>query len=480
MENNVLTVGDFYAGAGGASLGIARVPGCAMLLAANHWQLAVDTHSLNFPNVLHDCADISQIDFRRYPRVDILWASPECTNHSIARGVRIAADRQPDLFGEILPSEAAERSRATMDDVPRYLEAMLLRGKPTLGGIVENVVDLINWIGWRSWKIRMEDLGYKIKVIYLNSMFARPRFGSPLAPQSRDRMYVMYWLKSIREPNWDKWLSPEADCPDHGVIAARQSFKNGIEWGRYRAQYVYVCPAPGCKQVVEPPVLPAAAAINWKKPGTPIGSRKRPIVEKTRDRVQAGIDRYEGWPFAVPMEGRDGKSPWSLVGGPMRTFTTRQETAIAYGPGQFLPFIAEMRGGGSQKKARGVDEPLATFCASGLHHALVTPPLLVPYYGNGNARPASDPLSTVTTVERHALVTPPLTKPITVDECLLRMLDPDEIGLGMAFNDTYKVLGTRREQVRQYGNAVTPPAAEVLMCCLVEAITGQDLFALAA
>ena len=45
----------------------------------------------------------------------------------------------------------------------------------------------------------------------------------------------------------------------------------------------------------------------------------------------------------------------------------------------------------------------------------------------------------------------------------------------MAFTPDYIVLGNKRQRVRQYGNAVTPPVAEVLMSALVEAITGQDL-----
>ena len=50
---------------------------------------------------------------RYFPTTDILWASPECTNHSVAKG-RKRVGSQPDLFGEILPDAAAERSRATM------------------------------------------------------------------------------------------------------------------------------------------------------------------------------------------------------------------------------------------------------------------------------------------------------------------------------------------------------------------------------
>ncbi|MBO0517454.1 DNA cytosine methyltransferase, partial [Streptomyces beijiangensis] len=246
-------------GAGGSTQGAERVPGVKVVIAANHWDLAIATHAENFPDCQHDCADISQIDFRRYPRTDLHWGSPECTNHTIARGVRTDLDRQPDLFGEVLPDQAAVRSRATMWDIPRYLEAMWLRGKAVLGGVVENVVDVRNWILFDAWIKAIKAMRYKVRVVYLNSMHATPRFGTPRAPQSRDRAYVVYWLESIgRDPLWEKWLSPKAHCDRHGWVKARQAFKNGVEWGRYRAQYNYVCPTSGCGEVVEPPVLPAA------------------------------------------------------------------------------------------------------------------------------------------------------------------------------------------------------------------------------
>ena len=48
------------------------------------------------------------------------------------------------------------------------------------------------------------------------------------------------------------------------------------------------------------------------------------------------------------------------------------------------------------------------------------------------------------------------------------MLQPHEIQAAMAFPVEYKVLGTKREQVRQLGNAVTPPAMGLLMQRIVE------------
>src|SRR5439155_23865300 len=107
--------------------------------------------------------------------------SPECTNHSQAKGRKREADRQPDLFGETLPDEAAERSRATMWDVPRFVEAMQLRGKPYKAFIVENVVDVRHWMFYRAWRQALGDAGYCFHDVYLNSMHAQAA-GDP-APQ---------------------------------------------------------------------------------------------------------------------------------------------------------------------------------------------------------------------------------------------------------------------------------------------------------
>ncbi|WP_334026542.1 hypothetical protein [Nocardia terpenica] len=181
--------------------------------------------------------------------------------------------------------------------------------------------------------------------------------------------------------------------------------------------------------------------------------------------------------LVVPVEGRDGKDA-TPASWPLRTQTTRAETGLA-----FLPFITELRGGSSDTRA--ITEALATVTASGNHHGLVTPAtelpehvresLLLPYYGHGHARPVVRPVPTVSTHDRFALVNPDTMTGIDIDDVRFRMLEPHEIGAAMAFGHHYIVLGNKREKVRQYGNAVTPPAAEVIVSALVEAITGTDL-----
>ncbi len=212
-------------------------------------------------------------------------------------------------------------------------------------------------------------------------------------------------------------------------------------------------------------------------------------------------------PLLIPVEGRDGKEPAS-ANLPLRTQTARNETGLAW-----LPFMVTMRGGGDQLRGRSIGEPVGTVSANGNHHGLVMPDaafvmrnnssrsgpggehctptteplrtltaaghqslitwehLLVPYYGNGTARTVREPVGTLSTRDRYALVR----GSVDIEDVLFRMLEPHEIGRAMSFADSYVVLGNKRERVRQYGNAVTPNCAEVIVAALTEAITGEDI-----
>jgi len=295
----MLTLTDWFCGAGGATQGAAAVPWVEPIMAANHDQLAISTHAINFPAVDHFRGDIQDLDVATHPRSDLFWASPECTNWSIAKGqVRDYATRQLDLFGETEPADDVARSRALMEDVIRYLRGMHHRGEPVLAGIVENVIEVRQWTDWHAWVREIEVLGYRTRLIALNSMHAQA-VRTPRAPQSRDRLYLGYWHTSLgRDPDWDRWLRPLANCPvcDRDVAAVQTWKRPGADMGRYRQQYFYRCPRlhPGRPKgvQVEPYFVPAAAAIDWTLPGTRIGDRSRPLAQNTLARIAAGIRRY--------------------------------------------------------------------------------------------------------------------------------------------------------------------------------------------
>lgn len=553
----MISVTDLFCGAGGSGLGATAVPGVELWMAANHSPRAIETHQLNFPACDHDCADISQVEPRRYRRTNILWASPECTNHSVAKG-RKRRSAEPDLFGEVLPDHVAERSRATMWDVPRFAEVHRYDAV-----IVENVVDAANWEAFPAWLMAMQCLGYEHRAVFLNSMHA-PAINAPRAPQSRDRMYVVFWRKGNRAPDLE--IRPLGWCGHcDREVECRQSFKARgrtwplARWGRYRAQYVYTCATPGCGRPVEPHALPAAAAIDWATPGVRIGDRDKPLSDKTLARIKAGLERHaqpvtleaagntferrpgvRTWPvdgptptltttqtralacppllvpaggtrnesaapvtdpfrtrttteneaLLVPVEARDGLRA-ATASEPLRTQTTRHETALVvpyYRTGVAQPadaaamptmctvdtaglaFVAELRGGGST--TRPVTDPLATVCASGRHHMLVRHNTNRPGDAGYLSTPATEPARTITTAGHQSLVGWP-TEPPVIEDCTFRMLTVPEIQAAMAFTSDYVITGSKREQVRQLGNGVTPPAAEWLIRAVVESLQGS-------
>lgn len=389
----MLTVTDLFCGAGGSSSGAIQVPGVQIRMAANHWKLAVETHNTNHPTADHDCADISQADPRRYPATDILWASPECTNHSQAKGQR-RKNRQPDLFDEVLPDEAAERSRATMFDVLRFAEIHRYRGI-----VVENVVDVRDWVLWPAWAVGLDNLGYDHEIVYLNSMFAQGA-GAP-APQSRDRLYVVAWRRGNRRPNLRRWTSPQAWCPacDRMVRGVQAWKRPDRPHGRYRQQYVYRCPTPRCYAEVYPGVLPAAVAIDWALPAERIGDRARPLAEKTVARIEAGLRRYAQPPFLTPM--RSGRPRTLGLDEPLAT-------VVANGSNHGLvdrTMVVPLRTNGTTTPA---SEPFKTFVAGNVGQAIAGAPMLVPAGGtwNDSAQPVEEPFRTRTTRDNDALVVP--------------------------------------------------------------------------
>jgi DNA (cytosine-5)-methyltransferase 1 len=516
LASTGLTATDLFCGAGGSALGL-EAAGIDVKMAANHWRLAVETHALNFPKTEHDVADISQVDPRRYPATDILWASPECTNLSSAQGksAQLMRDRMPANGERPLPRDAAERSRATMWDVPRFVEAMMLRGQPYRAIIVENVVEARTWGPSRNgalfdaWVMAMDGMGYDHQTVYLNSAFAGGgRFaGIVPAPQFRDRLYVVFTPKGARKPDLD--IRPDAPCTRcETVVHAIQSWKRPEkQWGKYRQQYVYRCPI--CQDAVEPFTVPALAAIDWTLKGERIGDRGKPLADGTMRRIQAGLDRYGGRELLIPLDrNNDERKRARTVDEAFPTLTTRATLALA------APFVASLRGGGSKKKVDSVVRPLATVSAGGNHHMLINPDpdtwaMTLSYYRTGRAHPVTEPVGTLTTRDRHAVVIPPgfvmrnngshgrpggehctpfddpirtlttkghqslVVSPserVAIEDCEFRMLQPHEQGTAMAFPSSYQVVGTKRERTRQYGNAVTPPASQILATAVAVAL----------
>lgn len=408
----MVTASDFFCGAGGSSSGMVAA-GVEVRVAVNHWERAIETHNTNHPATDHYLDDIQATHPSRYPKTDIVWMSPECTNHSLAKGRARKGINQLSLWDAPRVDPAEERSRATMREV---VEHAAYHHNPII--VVENVVDIRHWQYYDDWLTAMLNLGYQYKTLYLNAQF----FG---VPQSRDRWYTVFWLKGNRAPNLE--FRPAAYCPKcEMIVNSIQAWKKPeFPWGRYgeRRQYVYKCPT--CATQVMPGTVPAAAVIDWSLPAKRIGDRKNPLRPKTLERIRAGIRKFAR-PVVIDTSFTHDNSAGKIrpADMPLQTQTTRQSFGVSVPPG-------------------------------------------------GSPQQTDAPMNTVTTKDRHALVMPELSVD-DIEEILMasrfRMLEPDELKLGMSFTDAYVILGNKKEQVRQIGNAVCVNVAEWIVRRCVESL----------
>src|SRR5579871_3711250 len=262
---------DLFAGGGGTSTGAAQAAGRDPDIAVNHDREALALHAANHPATLHLCDDIRQVDVIallerpefRGRRVGLLWASPDCKDHSKAKGGVPKDKNIRGLAWEVLRWVAAIR-RAT--------------GKPPRAVLLENVEEFADWgplhtqgarkgtvmkgrrgETYRLWKSQLESLGGRIEEREL----VAADYG---APTTRKRLYVVcqfdgdaiVWPKASHGPRYKKGRQGDLFEGDHGLPFHRA----------------------------------AAEVIDWSQPIPSIFNRKKPLAPKTERRIARGIDRF--------------------------------------------------------------------------------------------------------------------------------------------------------------------------------------------
>lgn len=160
------------------------------------------------------------------------------------------------------------------------------------------------------------------------------------------------------------------------------------------------------------------------------------------------------------MEGREGKHA-APAGDALRTQSTRNETGI----------LVPLRNHGV---AKPISAPIDTVSAEGNHHALV---MRNNEGGAEMSTPVHEPLRTLTTGGHQSVIEPATPISLDVDDAGFRMLEPHEIQRGMGFAADYLLYGTKRDKVKQAGNAVTPPAARDLGLAVAEFLHGIEAVA---
>lgn len=188
---------DLFCGAGGSSWG-AMLAGAEVVAGIDSSPVAGDAFQQNFPEARFIEGQLEQSEPSRIRRqvgtIDLMLASPECTNHSPAKG----------------NSPRSEKSKATAFQVVRYAEVFRPRWI-----VIENVTSMRGWKRFPKFWNQLSELGYKIKTQVLNA----EHHG---VPQSRRRLFLLCDLRQTPTdlPKPKRQLRPVAS-----VLSRNQEFE---------------------------------------------------------------------------------------------------------------------------------------------------------------------------------------------------------------------------------------------------------------
>lgn len=429
MEDLII---DCFAGGGGASKGIEMALNRDIDIAVNHDPEAIRIHKVNHPNTLHLTEDIFKVDLQKQVagrHVALMWASPDCTSHSKAKG------GQPRKKGlRILPWAVYKHAKLILPDVI----------------IMENVEEIQQWgpldengrpiksragEDYNKFMDAMRSLGYKVE----SRELVAADYG---APTTRKRWYAVLrrdgkeivWPEATHSKTGDPGTEPWLECGDY---------------------------------------------MDWSDLGNSIFTRKRPLADATMRRIANGyrkyvvendkpyiVDNKDAVAFLIQYHGetKAGDSRGQLLTEPIKTIDTSNRYGLV------TAFISKFYKSGTGQSCA---EPLHTITTSPGHFGLISA-FLIKYYGTGCGQTLDAPLATITTKDRFGLVnvvTEIDGEKYILKDIFLRMLKAEpELKRMQGFPADYVIThdaeGKRypiKEQVARIGNSVVPVMAQVLV-----------------
>lgn len=443
---------DMFCGAGGESSGLIEageeINFKFDLYAINHWEIALQTHALNFPFAKPFSEDVFQLDPRKVVPgglVKILWASPECTHFSIAKGGKPCDEQSRSQARQIIKwCEDLNIQRVILENVKEFMNWGPLHKR---GKLKNRPIERLKGIYFRRWVKDMRSLGYTVDWRVLNTA----DFG---------------------------------DCTDR-YRCFLQAVKNGKK---------IIWPTP----THDNQHRPMSEIIDRYLLGESIFTKKKPLCPNTIRRIEAGIRKFWGAyaePFLIKLRGTSDahlNSSSIPLTNPLPTITTAGNHFSLI---QAQPFLVKQRGtsdarikgsaiglnnslptitaggghlnlvqpfitsyhGGNPNRNYSIDAPIPTIDTSN-RFGLIRPAFLMKYYSTGeNVEALSSPLPTVTTKDRLALLEG------TYDfDILYRLLKNHELSAAHSFPASYRFAGTATDITKQIGNSVPVKTAKAL------------------
>ena len=380
MNNIRLLYVDLFCGAGGTSTGVAkaRLKGrrCAKVVACvNHDANAIASHQANHPSTMHFTEDIRTLELspmvrhldrmrQKYPAArTVLWASLECTNFSRAKGGQ--------------PRDADSRTLA--EHLFRYIKAI----KPHYIQI-ENVEEFMCW----------GDLDEN---------------GKPVS-KDQGRNYLR-WVKKVMSYGYD-YDYRILNAADFGAYTSRRRFFG--QFARHGLPIVF--PVQSYAKNGDSGMFhcyrkwkAVRDVLDLEDEGTSIFTKKKPLCEKTLERIFAGLvkfvaggqQHYDDWILKYNSMNSSGHYRPCPTDEPSPTVACQNRLGYVK-----VNFLSKQFSGDPASKNQSVEKPAGTItCVD--HHAFVTA-----YFGNGYNSSVEMPGPTVTTKDRHALVSVDMDAPM--------------------------------------------------------------------
>lgn len=422
---------DLFCGAGGVTSGIeeavlANGQRVAKVIACiNHDKVAIASHHANWSDALHLTEDIrtaelseivwmvKEIRKRKPDMVVCLWASLECTNFSKAKGgmARNADSRTlaEHLFRYV---EVINPEMIWIENVEEFLAwGPMVDGKP---------VSRLNGTDFQKWRSKICRYGYACEHKVVNAA----DFG---AYTSRKRLFIQF-AKPYIPITWAQ--------PTHTKKASGGMFNRLAPW------------------------KPVKEVLDFKDEGESIFGRDKALVEKTLQRIYAGLVKYVGNGDTEFLQAfySNGDNVTS-VEQPCPTVTTKDRFALV----RAEPWIMDTQ---FSNVGTSTDEPAGVITANRKWHYLMTP-----QWGIKCSTAYDTDSPTMLLIKQFMAA-------YGIADIKMRMLRIPELLKIQGFHDGYILLGTQADQKKFIGNSVPPPMVRALITSAFEHLYSPQAMAI--